>query len=260
MVHAHDADVSLARRFLALAAAQAGEAGISLTRRHDMATLAAVNRANRDSWPPLIPMFDTAHSALTPETALWVDASNERGETIGTYAARFFSWPRSTLAEEAHSLRIFYADPAPHLARGEFIEFPDAAPVSDVTGRTVCIGGVWISPDCRHLGLMKILSRACKAYACEQWQFSVFWALVNDKHLDSGVVRALGTVDFHRGARLRVGALELPIAISFQDRQRFLADIARNMHQGLIDSSRVIGTALTNKSTPRPAQGIISRS
>jgi len=260
MIHALDADVSLARRFLELAAAQAGEAGISLTWRQDMAALAAVNRVNHESWPPLIPMFDAVESVLTPETALWVCASNGRGETVGTYAARFFSWPHSTLAEEARSLRIFYADPAPHLARGEFIEFPDDAPVSEVTGRTVCIGGVWIRPDCRHLGLMKILSRACKAYACEQWQFSVFWALVNDKHLDSGVVRALGSVDFYRGAKVRVGALDLPIAVSFQDRQRFLADIARNMHQGLIDSSRVMGTALRNKSAPRPSHGIISRS
>src|SRR5689334_296505 len=101
MVHALDADASLARRFLALAAAQASEAGISLERRHDMATLAAVNRAHRASWPPLIPMFDAAQSELAPETAFWLDASNERGETVGTYAARFFWWPHPTLAEEA---------------------------------------------------------------------------------------------------------------------------------------------------------------
>jgi GNAT superfamily N-acetyltransferase len=260
MVHALDADASLARRFLELAAAQAGEAGIFLKRRHDMATLAAVNRANRDSWPPLIPMFDTAHSVLTPETALWVDASNERGETVGTYAARFFWWPHATLAEEARALRIFYADPAPHLARGEFIDLPDNFSNSMITGRTAATGALWIRPDYRRLGLTKILSRACKAYAFELWEPSVFWALINPAHLDSGVARAWGSISVSRGGRIHAGGQDLPLAISFQSRQRFLEGIAKDTRHGAIDSSRLIVTALTNTSDAAARQGMTSRS
>jgi hypothetical protein len=260
MVHALDADASLARRFLELATAQAGEAGISLKRRHDMATLAAVNRANRDSWPPLIPMFDTAHSVLTPETALWVDASNERGETVGTYAARLFSWPHSSLAEEARSLRIFYADPAPHLARGEFIELPGNFSASMITGRTAATGALWIQPDCRRLGLTKILSRACKAYALELWEPAQFWSIANAAHLDSGVARAWGSLKFSRGAWLCLRDLDLSVALTLQERRRFLADIAHDLDQGVIESSRLTVTALTNTVDPRPLQGTRSRS
>ena len=260
MVHALGADASLTQRFLELAAAQAEKAGISLKRRHDMATLAAVNRANRDSWPPLIPMFDAAQSRLTPETALWVDASNERGETVGTYAARFFSWPHSTLAEEAHSLRIFYADPAPHLARGEFIEFADDVPSTVITGRTAATGALWIRPDYRRLGLTKILSRACKAYAFERWKPSHFWSIANAVHLDSGVARAWGSLKISRGAWLCLGDLDLSVALTVQDRQRFLEDIAKDRRHGLIESSRLRVTALTNTAEPRPRQGIRSRS
>ena len=260
MVHAIVADGSLARRFLELAAAQAGKAGISLTRRHDMAALAAVNRANRESWPPLIPMFDTAQSVLTPETALWVDASNDRGETVGTYAARFFSWPHSTLAEEANSLRIFYVDPAPHLARGEFIEFADDVPSAVITGRTAATGALWIRPDYRRLGLTKILSRVCKAYAFELWEPSHFWSIANAVHLESGVARAWGSLKFSRGAWLCLGGLDLSVALTVQERQRFLADIAKDVRQGVIESSRLTVTALTNTAEPRPRQGIRSRS
>jgi GNAT superfamily N-acetyltransferase len=260
MVHALGADAPLARRFLELAAAQAGECGISLERRHDMATLAAVNRANRDSWPPLIPMFDTAHSALTPETALWVDASNERGETVGTYAARFFSWPNSTLAAEAHALRIFYADPAPHLARGEFIEFADDVPSAMISGRTAATGALWIRPDYRRLGLTKILSRVCKAYAFELWEPSQFWSIANAVHLQSGVARAWGSLKFSRGAWLCLGDLDLSVALSVQERERFLADIAKDLRHGVIESSRLTVTALTNTVEPRPRQGMRSRS
>jgi GNAT superfamily N-acetyltransferase len=260
MVHALDADASLARCFLELAAAQASEAGISLNRRHDMATLAAVNRANRDSWPPLIPMFDTAHSALTPETALWVDASNERGETVGTYAARFFSWPHSNLAEEARSLRIFYADPASHLARGEFIEFADDVPSALITGRTVATGALWIRPDYRRLGLTKILSRTCKAYAFELWKPSHFWSIANAVHLESGVARAWGSLRISRGAWLCLGDLDLSVALTVQEGQRFLADITKDLRHGMIESSRLTVTALTNTAEPRPRQGMRSRS
>jgi GNAT superfamily N-acetyltransferase len=260
MVHALDADASLARRFLALAAAQASEAGISLERRHDMATLAAVNRAHRASWPPLIPMFDAAQSELAPETAFWLDASNERGETVGTYAARFFWWPHSTLAEEARSLRIFYADPAPHLARGEFIELPDNFSASMITGRTAATGALWIRPDCRRLGLTRILSRACKAYAFELWEPAQFWSIANAVHLESGVARAWGSLKFSRGAWLCLGDLDLSVAISLQERRRFLDDIAHDLRQGVIESSRLTVTALTKTVGPRPRQGIRSRS
>jgi GNAT superfamily N-acetyltransferase len=260
MIHARHADVSLARRFLQLAAGQAGEAGIALRRRHDMEALAAINRANRESWPPLIPLFDAAESAVTPDTALWVDATNDQGETIGTYAARFFHWPHSTLAEEARSLRIFYADPAPHLARGEYIDLPDDVPGAVITGRTAATGALWIRPDYRRLGLTKILSRACMAYAFELWEPAVFWSIANAAHLDSGVARAWGSLAFSRGAWLCLGGLDLSVALSVQDHRRFLADIAKDMRQGRIESSRLTVTALMNTADWRPRQGMRSRS
>jgi hypothetical protein len=205
-------------------------------------------------------MFDTAHSVLTPEAALWVDASNERGETVGTYAARLFWWPQSSLAEEARSLRIFYANPTPHLARGEFIELPDDFSGSMITGRTTATGALWIRPDYRRLGLTKILSRACKAYAFERWEPSVFWALINPAHLDSGVAQAWGSISVSRGGRIQAGGQDLPMAISFQSRRRFLKDIANDTRHGAIDSSRRMVTALTNTSDTAERQGMTSRS
>jgi len=260
MVQSLHADASLARRFLQLAAAQAGEAGISLRRRHDMAALAAVNRANRESWPPLIPLFDAAQSVLTRENALWVNATNRQGETVATYAARFFHWPRSTLAEEARSLRIFYTDPAPHRARGEFVEFPEDGAWHEITGRTAATGALWIQPDYRRLGLTRILSRACKAYAYELWEPSIFWALINPIHLESGVARAWGSITVVRGARLCVGGQNLPAAISFQNRQQFLSDVAHDTRQGMIVSSRRTLTVPTKRSDREARHGIISRS
>ncbi|HEV2546640.1 MAG TPA: hypothetical protein VGU20_04835 [Stellaceae bacterium] len=246
MVYALDADASLACRFLQLAEAQAGEAGISLRCRHDLAALAEVNRANRDSWPPLIPLLDPALSILTPETGLWIEARNDHGEIVACHAARAFFWPRSTFAEEARSLRIFYSDPAPHIARGEYIDLPDDVRSGKTTGHTVYIGGAWIRPDYRHFGLTKILSRTCKAYAVEKWEPSVFWGLINSTHLDSGVARAWGSLTISRGGWICVAGLDLPIAVSYQTRQQFLADIAKDTHQGVIASARRMVTVLTN--------------
>src|SRR5262249_16798507 len=151
-----------------------------------------------------------------------------------------------TFAEEARSLRIFYADPAAHIARGEYIDLPDDVSSRTITGHTVYIGGAWIRPDYRHFGLTKVLSRTCKVHAVETCEPSGFWGLINSGHVDSGVARAWGSLSISRGGWICVAGLDLPIAVSYQTRQQFLADIAKDTDQGVIASARRMVTVLMN--------------
>lgn len=233
-------------RFFEAAIGLAAQRGIALRIRHDMSALADLNRMHRNSWLPLIPIFDINYNDFPPGSVFWIDATNSRGETIGTYAARSFLWRASTLVEEARSLRIFYSDPAPHFAAGNFVEIPDEIPASQVAGPNACIGALWVRPDQRRNGLTKILSRICKAHACDLWQPSMCWGLVNPAHVDSGVARAFGSVDLYKGVRLHFSGLDLPAALSIQERARVIADMERAVAAGAIESSRRTVNAETN--------------
>lgn len=60
----------------------------------------ATNAANRDSWPPLAPMFDPEHSDLTAEASLCL-MGVANGQVVATQALRLFEWGETTLHAEA---------------------------------------------------------------------------------------------------------------------------------------------------------------
>jgi hypothetical protein len=80
--------------------------------------LVVINRGNRDTWLPLIPIFDPAMGGTTAETGFVLLGRNSAGEVVATQAARLYDWPATCFHDEAASLRMFYADPAPALAEG----------------------------------------------------------------------------------------------------------------------------------------------
>jgi hypothetical protein len=231
-----DHELDLAERFFDIACAQAQREGTTLRLSDDMAALGEVNRRNRASWPPLIPLFDTAYNPV--QQGFWVQAVDRRGEIVGAHAARAFLWESTTFAAEAESLRLFYADPRPHLASGDFVEIPAELRTAEITGRTACVGALWVHPDCRSAGLTKLMTRIVKVYACTRWDVSLCWALLNPVHIDSGVLRAAGVVGFYRGLRLRLGPQILPAALSYKDRAGILEEAEEIVRRGTIDSSR----------------------
>jgi hypothetical protein len=244
-------------RFFRVAAAQASDLGVRLRLMTDFEKLRAVNRENRDSWPELFPIFDPTKSDLAADSAIWIEGLNDRGETISTHAARFFRWRGTTLLDEARSLRLFYKDPTPHAAAGDYAVLPDSPGVG-ISGATACIGALWVKPAYRSAGLIKITARLCKAYACRNWDAAVCWAFCDPAHFASGVARAFGPVEAEEGVALRLGARDLPAVLSYQDRASVLAEIASALRRGEIESSRLTDTTLMNRS-PAQYQGIASR-
>jgi hypothetical protein len=257
----HGADSPATResvsRFFDVAFKQARQAGVRLRVRTDFESLRAVNLANRDSWAELIPTFDPTHSDLGLGPAVWVEGVDERGDTVSTHATRLFRWHDTTLADEARSLRLFYKNPAPHLAAGDHVCIPDSAG-SRITGDTACIGALWVKPAYRRVGLTKITSRVVKAYALAHWEATICWGFCDPAHFMSGVARAFGQVDADDGVTLRLGTRDLPAILTRQDRELLLRDIASAVRRGEIESSRLTETTLMNTSLPR-CQGIAIR-
>lgn len=247
----------LVSQFSRLAFRAARNAGVRLCLRTDFAVLAEVFAQNRPNWRRLFPVFDPAFHDLTPASAIWIQGLNDRGETISTYAARALHWPDTTLGEETTSLRLFFGDPG-RATRGDYATIP-AAPCMRIRGRTVCLGSLWVRPDHRGLGLTKIMSRLCKAYASAHWQVATGFGFTNPTHFATGVARAFGTVEVEHGLQLRLGGRDLPASLSYQSREALLADIACALRRGEIESSRRIETMLTNESLAERRQGMASR-
>jgi hypothetical protein len=244
-------------QFFHLAFAQARALGVRLRLRGDFARLRAVNHQNRDSWAELFPIFDPSKSDIAAGSAIWIEGVDDRGETISTHAARFFRWRDTTLLDEAQSLRLFYRDPAPRKAAGDYAILPDS-PGRGISGDTAAIGALWVKPAYRSAGLIKITARLCKAYACLHWQAALCWAFCDPAHFESGVARAFGPIEAEDGASLRLGALNLPAVLTYQDRASVLAEIASALRRGEIESSRRTDTMLMKRSRAR-YQGIANR-
>jgi hypothetical protein len=243
-------EMRLLARFFSVAVGQAREMGIKLRLRSDFEALSRVNARNRDSWIPLLPSFDPAYSDLEPEAAIWFEALDGRGDTIAACATRAYHWPRTTFAEEARSLRMFYRDPEPHVAAGETIDLPDS-PATKITGDSACIGALWVTPTYRGAGLTKIIPKLCKAYAHMHWHTSTCWSFFNPVHFaGDAIARALGSINVDWGVHLRLERHEVPAVITHQSRAAFLMDAARAVSRRAIESSRRIETTLTKESSP----------
>ena len=108
--------VGLLGRFFLWADTAARDRGVTLS-FGSLQDLVEANKANSNSWRPLVPVFDEALGGVTPETAFVLIGQNKHGEVVTTQAARIYDWPGTSLKDEAASLRMFFADPDAAFAR-----------------------------------------------------------------------------------------------------------------------------------------------
>jgi GNAT superfamily N-acetyltransferase len=249
----------LGRYFIAADTA-ARERGIRLRLRTDFEALIALNERHRDSWPALAPVFNPALSNLRIDTAFWIDATDEAGETVATHAARFFDWPDTTLARELRSLRPFYENPAPRISAGESIEV--TAPAAErIRGRVMYGGAVWVRPDWRQHGLASLIPRISRAYGYTRWNTEYIWALIEPRTHELGLARANGPYRVEERVVLNLGFRgHLPLLLMWMPRNAMLEDVEEIVDQATVESSRRMETLSTRPSPPAARQGIRRRS
>ena len=113
---------------------------------------------------------------MLSQEAFCLIGRNRVGETVATHAVRLYDWASTSFAEEAESLRLFYADPTRMKYPNETCRV-SAAAAHDVTGRVAYSGAAWVRPDYRGRSLALVLPRLAKAYAFTRWRpdFIVSW-------------------------------------------------------------------------------------
>lgn len=182
--------VSLLGRFFLAADTAARERGISLYFA-SLQDLLDINRANSDSWRPLVPIFDPDLGGATAENSFVIIGRDRDEQVVATQAGRYYDWTATTLFEEATSLRMFYADPAAALARGDGCKI--ATPVATtITGRVVFSGAGWYRRDYRGRGLARILPRISRAYAYARWNTDYTISMMGDAVIAGGMADRTG--------------------------------------------------------------------
>jgi hypothetical protein len=187
--------------------------------------LVAINRANAQSWHPLVSVFDPEIGGASSENGFALIGCNPAGEPVTAFAARNYPLPEHSLKDEIESLRLFYADPAQSRSPGEHIEV--TAPTAAKTrGNAVYIGGVWFRPDYRGQGLHRVMSPITRGLSFTRWGADISFSLMVAENVASGVARSARFPHIEWGAKwtnspvFGDGTLELALVWTSPEEQR----------------------------------------
>ncbi len=156
-----------------------------------MQDLMDINRANPDTWRPLLPLFDPACGGITDDNSFCILGRNGQGEIVATQAARLYHWAGTSFHEEASSLRLFYAEPARLKGKDERVEVTAPA-AKRLTGEVIFAGGIWYRPDYRGIGLPYILPWLSRTYAYTRWKHDFSLSIMAEEVYKRGMAKRSG--------------------------------------------------------------------
>jgi hypothetical protein len=156
-----------------------------------MQELIAINRANPDTWRPLLPLFDPAFGGISDDNTFCILGHNAQGDVVATQAARLYRWANTSFHEEASSLRLFYANPEHARSKHECVEVTAPA-ARDITGAVIFAGGIWYRPDYRGRGLPYILPWLSRAYAYTRWRHDFSISIMAEEVYARGMAQRSG--------------------------------------------------------------------
>ena len=182
--------VGLLGRFFLWADTAVRDRGVTLS-FGSLQDLREANKANSDTWRPLVPLLDEALGGVTRETAVVLVGRDKHGDVVATQAARIYDWSKTSLKDEAASLRMFYADPDAAFARGDRCEIN--APIAEkISGRVAFSGGIWYRRDFRGKDLGTIMPRISRAYAFTRWNSDFTIGMMADAVIAGGLAERAG--------------------------------------------------------------------
>jgi hypothetical protein len=161
--------------------------GVRLRLRNDFAELVYVNKhaAVKESWHPLMDIFNPQYSDLLPENSYWISGEDEHGEIVLTQAGRIYYWPDTTLEQEARLM--FYG--GREKGQGCVVTAADS---KSITGVVFYGGSGWVRPDFRGRRLMRLVPRLGRAYALARWPVDWGISFVLPNLVDNGIAAGYG--------------------------------------------------------------------
>lgn len=182
--------IGLLGRFFLKAEQAARSRGVELAFA-SLDELIEVNRQHIESWQPLLPMFEPQPGFGPVPTAFCILGRDRHGKVVATQAARVYNLSKSSLYDEATSLRLFYPALEPEKTAGKTCTI-SAQIAHSIHGRVTYSGGGWYHPEYRGRELSAILPRISRAYAHTRWHSNTTVSFINTQLVEKGVARRYG--------------------------------------------------------------------
>ncbi|MEO0730994.1 MAG: hypothetical protein AAFY64_11475, partial [Pseudomonadota bacterium] len=96
-------------QFFLIANAEVQKRGLTLV-ASTLDDLVAVNKANSDTWLPIVSIFDSEQNDISESESYCILGLDESGEVAATQAVRLITLRETNFADEVRSMRIFYSD------------------------------------------------------------------------------------------------------------------------------------------------------
>ena len=204
--------------------------------------LAAVNRHNRDTWRPLLPIFDPVYSDLNEANSYCLVGRNSGGQVVATQCGRLYDWRHTDFFEEAKTMRLFYPD-SMRPARLTESAVITAKRTRCISGQVVFSGGGWYRPDFRKRNLGAILSRVSRALAYTRWKTDVTVTIMAEGVFNGGLGLRAGYTNFDWALDLnnfavgtvRTAVLWMPRAQMLEDLSWFLDEFQTGFDRRIDD-------------------------
>ena len=150
--------------------------------------LCQINRANPESWSPLVPLFDPAVSDISEENAYAVVGRDANGRAVYAMAARIYALGADTLKAEIESLKLFYRDPAASAWEGEAINCTAPA-AARMTGNVCFTGAAWVHPSQRGRHLQHLFRPIGRMINLTRWNPDYIVTFMAPNIIDTGAPR-----------------------------------------------------------------------
>ena len=194
--------------------------------------LVAANEANRQSWMPIVPMFNPRYGLINSDNSFSVIGRNPQGEVVTANSIIKYDWTETDFVEEATSLRLFYLHPRT-MRRPEERCTITSSRARCIRGQAAFSGAAWVRKDYRGRGLSEFLPRFIKAYAAARWHLDVIFGMMAEVVERRGFAPRFGYSHMDWEANWEnsvVGTLRL--AILWADIDHLVHDL-----QGVLDSA-----------------------
>jgi hypothetical protein len=162
----------------------------------DCEELKVINAQNRDSWSPLLPIFDPVVSDVGEANCVAIVGRNASGKPVLAHASRCYDLGETLLKDEIESLRLFYREPEKSALSGEALVC--SAPVAARTrGRVVFTGALWVHPEFRGQNLVPLAMNLWRGLAITRWTHELSFSFMVPKLVKVGLAaRAAMQVDW----------------------------------------------------------------
>jgi hypothetical protein len=218
--------VDVLGRFFLAADAACRRVGVTLS-FGTTADIVETNRRNRDSWKPLMPVYDPAFNDFNDDSAFVFVGRNGAGEIVATQMGRLLPLENETFHDYCSSLKLFYGDPDRMKRPGERA-IPTAPTLATMKGRVLFGGAVWYHPSVRKTGLAQLTPRLSRAYGLAKWNIDYNTAFIVEGPLKGGLGRNAGYPHVEWGIGFENTSMgNFTCALCWMDRDYVVADLRR---------------------------------